>query len=99
MTRDLTPTEAVLAAAAATTPAEMHAARMALIATGDGLMTRLDRSLVVSGDGTAGRRLLGGIGGSCAARTTVLEARLRRQLQDAHRPDVDLTNLPMGGTR
>lgn len=97
-TPKLTATEAVLAAAAATTPEEMHAARLALIATGSAVTRNLDRSHMVAGTGLAGRRLLG-IGGSCARRTTVLQARLRNDLATADRPAVDLTNLPIGGTR
>lgn len=100
MSARLSPTEAVLAAAAATTRAEMLAARLAVIDTGLGMMRGLDRSLLVAGDGTAGARLLAsapGRGRTCAARTSVLEHRLHTDLEAAARPDVDLRDLPMPG--
>lgn len=81
---DLTATDAVLAAAAAQTEAEMHAARIALIETGGDVLRGLDYGSLVSGDGTAGRRLLGGTGSpladSTAMRSTRLQVRLLAQL-------------------
>jgi hypothetical protein len=58
--RGLSATEALLAQAAAVTPAEVHAARLALIYTGGDVVKPLDRTLLTSGTGCAGRTLLGG---------------------------------------
>lgn len=100
----LSPTEALLAAAAAETPQEMGAARRALIATGSRAFEGPDLTLLIHGDGRAGRHLLAAgarlrsrAAWSCGARSVVLERRMYRELEDADRPDVDLTNLPMGG--
>ncbi|MCR6706583.1 MAG: hypothetical protein NVV66_18470 [Cellulomonas sp.] len=60
MTAALTPTDALLALAAATTLEEMHAARLAVIETGAAMLRPLDRRGLVAGDGTAGHLLLGG---------------------------------------
>jgi len=76
---DLTATDALLAAAAATTRAEMHAARLALINTGGGVLQGPDLSTLVSGDGTAGRHLLGGAGHT-AIRSSRLQVRLFAEL-------------------
>ena len=62
MSADLTPTEALLSVAAATTEAEMHTAMLALIGTGSAVLTDVDTSGLVSGDGTAGEYLLAGTG-------------------------------------
>lgn len=62
MSADLTPAEALLSVAAATTEAEMHAAMLALIGTGSGVLTDLDTSDLVSGDGTAGQQILAATG-------------------------------------
>ncbi|UJP39357.1 hypothetical protein [Cellulomonas palmilytica] len=56
----LTPTDALLALAAAQSPAEVNAARLALIETGSAMLRPLDRRGVLVGDGTAGHLLLGG---------------------------------------
>lgn len=81
---DLTATDALLSAAAATTEAEMHAARLALIATGADVLKGLDYASLVSGTGTAGRRLLGGTGtvpaDTTARRSSRLQVRLLAQL-------------------
>lgn len=74
--RDLTPTEALLSCAAAETAQELHAARQALIATGARMLDDLDRSALVSGDGTAGAYLLAGPKASCARRSERLVVRL-----------------------
>jgi hypothetical protein len=58
VTARLTATEALLAQAAAQTPAEAQAARLALIATGAAMMRPLDTTVLVAGDGSAGRELL-----------------------------------------
>lgn len=62
MTAELTPTEAFLSVAAATTEAEMHTAMLALVGTGSAVLTDLDTSGLVSGDGTAGQHLLAATG-------------------------------------
>lgn len=79
----LSPTEALLSCAAAVDRSEMQAARLALIATAAGAMRDLDRSLVIAGDGTAGRVLLSGVRPSpwsthvsCAIRSLQLETRM-----------------------
>ena len=81
MSARLTATDAVLACAAATTRAELHAARMALVTSGASTLTvDLDTSGMVAGDGTAGRVLLGGTGwtrnDSTAARSSRIQTRL-----------------------
>lgn len=65
----LSGTDALLSIAAAITPQERHTARLALIATGPDLITRLDTTGLITGDGTAGRHLLG-LHGTLAARST-----------------------------
>jgi hypothetical protein len=93
----LTPTEALLAQAAAVTPAEVHAARLSLIATAGAMTRELDTTLLVAGDGRAGNTLLGGprraahfqTRSSCAIRSCTL---LRRD------PDPD-EQRPIGGER
>lgn len=65
----LTGTDALLSIAAAITPTERHTARLALIATGPDLITRPDTTGLITGDGTAGRHLLG-LHGTLAARST-----------------------------
>lgn len=79
----LTATEAVLSQAAALTGAEIHQARLALIATGGAVTTEIDTADLIAGDGTAGRLLLGGprpgpwpSRSSCAIRSSTL---LRRE--------------------
>ncbi len=60
MTRGPSVTEAVLSAAIAETRAEHQAAFLALIDGGAKILNPLDRTLLLAGDGTAGRALLGG---------------------------------------
>ena len=76
----LTATDALLACAAAETRAELHAARLALIDAGTGVIKDINRTTVVTGDGTAGRHLLAGTGmvpaDSCAIRSSRLQVRL-----------------------
>lgn len=60
MSARVSATEALLAQAAAVTPAEAHTARLALIGCGGEVVKPLDRSLLVVGDGAAGQRLLAG---------------------------------------
>ncbi|WP_182112906.1 hypothetical protein [Actinotalea sp. JY-7876] len=85
----LSSTDALLACAAATSRAEMHAARMALVQTGSGVLRDIDRTALAQGDGTAGRHLLAELGGvyvdSAAARSSRLQVRLYGQLA---RPEV-----------
>lgn len=80
MSGQLSVTEALLAQAAAESPAEVHAARLALISSGGHVTRPMDRTLLASGDGTAGNELLGGArqpahgwpadaGPSCAVRS------------------------------
>ncbi|MGN8245264.1 hypothetical protein ACTHAM_002383 [Cellulomonas soli] len=57
---DLTATDALLSMAAAVTPAELHAAHLALIATGHQVLTEPDTADLHVGAGTAGQTLLGG---------------------------------------
>ena len=84
MTARLTPTEAVLACAAAESTLELHEARMALIESGGAMMADLDTTGLLAGDGTAGRTLLGGTGSSwrdtCAARSHRIGEHLRAEL-------------------
>ncbi len=100
----MSPTEAVLSAAAAVTREEMAAARAELIETGYHMVEPMDTGLLVSGVGNAGSRLLAGdarrLLRSCAKRSTILKVRLERQLDAAAAdvPDVDLSDLPMPGT-
>ncbi|GAA4627314.1 hypothetical protein [Cellulomonas oligotrophica] len=58
--RAVTATEALLAQAAAATPAEALDAQLALIRTGGEMLKPLYVGVLVTGDGTAGRFLLGG---------------------------------------
>jgi hypothetical protein len=79
----LSPTDALLACAAATSRAELHTARLALITSGAGVLTDLDTTGLLAGDGTAGRALLGGssrLVDSCAARSHRIQDRLHRAL-------------------
>lgn len=55
----LSATEALLSCAAAETAVEMLAARMALIENAGGALAAPDTRLLLAGDGTAGRHLLG----------------------------------------
>lgn len=91
MTARLNATDAVLACAAAETPEEMHAARFAVISNGVGMLADIDRSSVVSGDGTAGAYLLGGTGfapaDGSARRAMRLQVRLSAGLA---RPDTEV---------
>lgn len=77
-TAQLSATEALLAQAAAATSSEVHVARLALIGTGGHCVRPMDRTLLLAGDGTAGRTLLAGdrpaawapgAGPSCAIRS------------------------------
>lgn len=80
--RQLSATEALLSQAAAVTPAEVHTARLALIAAVGAAVKPMDRTTLTAGDGTAGRQLLGGPrvtgpwadtpGPSCAIRSSRL---------------------------
>lgn len=92
MSAPLSATEALLACAAAETTEEFHAARLALIANGVGMLSDVDRSALVSGDGTAGRYLLGGTGfvpaDGCARRSMRLQVRLLARLA---RPTAEVT--------
>jgi len=102
-------TEALLSQTAAVTPAEVHAARLALIATGAGASRPLDRSGVrpVVGDGGAGTVLLGsrnlggwlvGPGPSCAARSSALLVRdAPRAHGYRHRSDADGCGYDVAG--
>lgn len=84
MTAPLSVTDAILAHAAASTGAEMHAARMALLTVKGGahLLAGLDRTGLLAGDGTAGNALLGGsahrlaVEPSCARRSNRILLRL-----------------------
>ncbi|EYR64657.1 hypothetical protein N866_07025 [Actinotalea ferrariae CF5-4] len=80
MSADLTPVEAFLSIAAADTRAEMHAARLALISSGAGMLKGLDTTDLVSGDGTAGRSLLGGTGNPLHDHLSQRAARLQVRL-------------------
>lgn len=84
----LSATEALLAQAAAETSVEVLTARLHLIATGSAVIKPMDRTLLVSGDGTAGHGLLGGErhgvwlegpGPSCAIRSYRLIAAAERE--------------------
>lgn len=75
----MTATDALLSAAAATTRAEMHTARLALINAGGGVLRAPDTTSLLAGDGTAGRDLLGGPG-SIAIRSSRLQTRLHARL-------------------
>lgn len=85
MTGERCATDALLACASASTRAELHRARLELIACGHGVVRGLDTSLLVAGDGTAGDALLGG-GGSTAIRSHRIEVALHAQLADPTDP-------------
>ena len=80
MAPDLTATDALLACAAATSRAELHAARLALIGAGAGVNADLDQTTLTAGDGAAGRHLLAATGrpngDSCGIRSRRLQVRL-----------------------
>lgn len=82
MSARLTPTEAVLAAAAAVTTDELHAARLALIECGGAMLRDLDPSGLVGSGWSMGSRLLGastrpGVT-SCADRVSRIGEHVRR---------------------
>lgn len=87
-TSAMTATDALLACAAATTRAELFAARMALIKTGHDVVRDIDRASVLEGDGTAGQHLLAGTGqahrDSAAIRSARMQTRLLAELARAN---------------